>query len=137
MVFYAALDGGAMMKKPKKTILVVDDMSDALRLIKAVLEESYSVRLAKSADLADSILRNVDVDLVILDVEMPGVSGIEYARRLKGSPLTWHIPIIFLSVHSQAEIVASAGQIDIKGYIKKPATPELLIERVEAALSRG
>jgi len=123
-----------MKMKRKKTVLVVDDLSESLRSLKAVLEGSYSVRLAKSGELADSILGSVCVDLILLDIEMPGMSGLEYAKRLKGNPSTWHIPIVFVSAHSAAEIVQLAGRLDIKGYIKKPASPDLIVEKIEAIL---
>ncbi|MCL2190875.1 MAG: response regulator [Treponema sp.] len=121
--------------KRKKTILVIDDVSVTLRSLKAVLEDKYTVRLAKSGELADSILASVCVDLILLDIEMPGISGLDYAKRLKQNPSTWHIPIVFISGHSAADIVQYAGQLDIKGYIKKPASPDLIIEKLDAVLS--
>jgi len=121
--------------KRKKTILVIDDVSETLRSLKAVLGSKYTVRLAKSGELADSILSSVCVDLILLDIEMPGISGLDYAKRLKQNPSTWHIPIVFISGHSATDIVQYAGQLDIRGYIKKPASPELIMEKVDAALS--
>ncbi|MCL2193399.1 MAG: response regulator [Treponema sp.] len=121
--------------KRKKTILVIDDVSETLRALKVILEDKYTVRLSKSGELADSILGSVCVDLILLDIEMPGISGLDYAKRLKQNPSTWHIPIVFISGHSAAEIVQYAGQLDIKGYIKKPASPEFIMEKVDAVLS--
>ena len=121
--------------KRKKTILVIDDVSETLRSLKAVLEKKYSIRLAKSAELADSILDSVCVDLILLDIEMPGISGLDFAKRLKQNPSTWHIPVVFISGHSATDIVQYASQLDIKGYIKKPASPEFILEKVDAVLS--
>ena len=121
--------------KRKKTILIIDDASESLRSLKAVLEGRYAVRLAKSGDLANSILNSICVDLILLDIEMPVVSGLEYAKRLKGNPSTWHIPIVFVSAHSAADVVQCAGQLDIKGYIKKPADPETIVKKLDAILS--
>jgi len=124
-----------MNTRRKKTVLIVDDVSESLRSLKAVLKDRYAIRLAKSGALADLILDTVNIDLILLDIEMPEVSGLEYARRLKSNPVTWHIPIIFVSVHSAAEVVQSAGQLDIGGFIKKPANPGLIIEKVDSILA--
>lgn len=118
----------------KKKILIIDDASEALRSLKVVLEGKYAVRLAKSGELADSILSSVSIDLILLDIEMPGESGLEYAKRLKGNPATWHIPIVFVSAHSAADIVQRASQLNVNGYIKKPADPKVIMEKIDGLL---
>lgn len=125
-----------MEEQRKKSILVIDDMSENLRAIKAILEKEYIVRLAKSGELAKSILNSIIVDLILLDIEMPEVSGFEYMDWLKKNPVTRHIPVIFVSSHAQPEIVEHASHFDIKGYIKKPVEPKLLRERVNEALAK-
>jgi CheY-like chemotaxis protein len=124
------------LEQRKKSILVIDDMSENLSAIKAILEKEYTVRLAKSGELAKSILNSIIVDLILLDIEMPEVSGFEYMDWLKKNPVTRHIPVIFVSSHAQAEIVEQASHFDIKGYIKKPVEPKLLMERVHEALAQ-
>lgn len=125
-----------MDEQRKKSILVIDDMSENLRAVKAILDSEYTVRLAKSGELAISILNTVIVDLILLDIEMPGVSGFEYIDWLKKNPVTRHIPVIFISSHAQPEFVQTASRLDVKGYIKKPADPRLLRERVREVLSK-
>lgn len=117
----------------KKTILVIDDMPDSLRTIKAALEDQYTIRLARSGELAKSILNSTIVNLILLDIEMPGESGFEYMQWLKSNLVTRHIPVLFISAHSEPEIVRYAAQFKVKGYIKKPVEPELLKERIGAA----
>jgi putative two-component system response regulator len=120
----------------KKTILVIDDVSESLRAIKTVLEDQYMVRLARSGELAKSILTSVPVNLILLDIEMPGVSGFDYMEWLKNNPVTKNIPVMFISSHSEAVVVKAATQYDIKGYIKKPVEPELLKQRINELLSK-
>jgi putative two-component system response regulator len=109
-------------------------VSENLRAMKAILENEYTVRLAKSGELAKSILNSIVVDLILLDIEMPDISGFEYMEWLKNNPVTRHIPVIFVSSHAQPEIVSRATMYDIKGYIKKPVDPRLLKERIIEAL---
>jgi CheY-like chemotaxis protein len=125
-----------MDEQRKKSILVIDDMSESLRAVKAILEKEYTVRLAKSGELAKSILNSIIVDLILLDIEMPEISGFEYMDWLKKNPVTRHIPVIFVSSHAQPEIVEQASHFDIKGYIKKPVEPKLLRERIHEALAK-
>jgi response regulator RpfG family c-di-GMP phosphodiesterase len=120
----------------KKTILVIDDMSEILQAVKAVLEDQYEVRVARSGDLAQSIVHNISVDLILLDIEMPGESGFEYFERLKADPLTQNIPVMFLSSHAEPEVVSYAARLDIKGYIKKPVEPQTLKQRVYDVFSK-
>ena len=119
-----------MDAQKKKSILIIDDMSESLRSLKTILENDYSVRLAKSGELAKSILESVGIDLILLDLEMPEITGFEYLNWLKQNPITRNIPVIFISSHSEEEIVRYAAQQDIRGYIKKPVDPALLKKRV-------
>jgi putative two-component system response regulator len=125
-----------MDEQRKKSILVIDDMSVNLRSIKAILENEYTVRLAKSGELAKSILNSIVVDLILLDIEMPDMNGFEYMDWLKNNPVTRHIPVIFISSHAEPTFVVRATRYDVKGYIKKPVDPKLLRERVNEALSK-
>jgi putative two-component system response regulator len=120
----------------RKTILVIDDMSEHLRAVKAMLGDQYEVRLSRSGELAQSILNTIFVDLILLDIEMPGESGFEYLERLKSNPITQHIPVIFLTSHAEAEIVEHASQFDIKGYLKKPVDSLTLKQKIYEVLRK-
>jgi putative two-component system response regulator len=126
--------GEFSIEKRKKTILVIDDVSETLHAVKAVLNDRYEVRVARSGELAESILHNIFVDLILLDIEMPGESGFEYLERLKKNPVTQHVPVMFLSSHGEPEVVFYASRLDIKGYIKKPVAPQILKQRVHDVL---
>jgi putative two-component system response regulator len=123
-------------KERKKTILVIDDMLENLRAVKAVLEDQYEVRVARSSEFAQGILRNIFVDLILLDIEMPGESGFEYLERLKSDMVTQHIPVMFLTAHAESDVVSHASHLDIKGYIKKPVDPQILHQKVYEVLHK-
>jgi CheY-like chemotaxis protein len=123
-------------QQKKKSILAIDDRSENLRILNSILENEYNVRLAKSGELAMSILNSILIDLILLDIEMPGMSGFEYMEWLKKNPATRHIPVIFVSSHAQPEIVQQATQYDIAGYIKKPVDPKLLREKIHEVFSK-
>jgi putative two-component system response regulator len=126
---------GAVSER-RKTILVIDDMSENLRAVKAILEKDYAVRASRSGELALSILREVFIDLILLDIEMPDESGFDYLKRLKADPVTRHVPVMFFSSHTEPEVVSYASQLDIKGYVKKPVDPQTLRQKVYEVLRK-
>ena len=117
-----------------ESVLIVDDNLASLRQIGAQLEDSYEVSLAKSGDMALRICSCEPPDLILLDVEMPGMDGFQTIARLKEQPLLRHIPVIFLtgSYGTETEIKClEAGAID---FITKPANSEILRHRIELHL---
>ncbi|MDR0525442.1 MAG: response regulator [Spirochaetaceae bacterium] len=119
----------------KKIILAVDDMASNLRTIKVILEKTFDVRLAKSGQIALSVLAEEKVALILLDIQMPGMSGFEFIETVKKNPDTKDIPVIFITSHSDLELVREASKFGIKDYVLKPVTPEKLEKRVHAALN--
>jgi CheY-like chemotaxis protein len=126
----AAAGGG------KPVILAVDDMPLNLTAIKTILQHDYDIRLAKSPVAALTMLETVRVDLALVDVEMPEMSGFEFVERLRNSGGQGGLPIIFVTSHETPDIVgriASSGA----GYVVKPVIPGALLEKVRAALAVG
>jgi PAS domain S-box-containing protein len=123
----------------KKTILAVDDMPLNLTAIRTILGEAFDVRLAKSPLAALTMLNTVRVDLVLVDIEMPEMSGFEFVDRLRnnsGHPEQKDIPVIFVTSHETPDILermASRGA----GYVAKPVIPRTLLEKVTAVLGDG
>jgi putative two-component system response regulator len=117
------------------TILAVDDTPGNLSLITGLLKSHYRVKVANSGEKAIRIVHSdLPPDLVLLDVMMPDLDGIEVCRRLKGDPRTQHIPVIFLTAMSKSEderIGLEAGAVD---YITKPISPPILLARVKTHL---
>lgn len=116
----------------KATILVVDDTPDHLTLVSNLLKSEYRVKVATDGDTALKIAASAPPPgLILLDISMPGMDGYEVCRRLKSSPATLHIPVIFLTdrLDEADEIKGLAlGAID---YITKPVNPNILLARVK------
>jgi CheY-like chemotaxis protein len=114
----------------KKVVLAVDDMPEVLRSISAILGDKYDVRLARDAASAQEALKKIKADLILLDFEMPGVSGIEFLERLQKDPDLKNIPVVFITANHDTSLVKKAIKKGAKGYIAKPFPPETLLESV-------
>lgn len=123
------------IEKGKKVILTVDDVSMNLAIIKNVLSKHFDVRIAKSGELALFILGSVKVDLILLDIEMPGMSGFELINIMREIPDVKDIPIIFVTSHATATTISRASQAGAKDYIVKPINVNILLEKVFKALN--
>jgi DNA-binding response OmpR family regulator len=117
-------------------IVVADDDDDIRGLIVFALERrGYRVHEAASGDVALELVRNVRPDLVVLDVMMPGLTGLEVARRLAADPATAGLPILILSAQGQAAEVDAGLGSGAWAYMIKPFQPRELGERVNALLA--
>lgn len=116
----------------KKRILVVDDDSMNLARTKIILGKNYDVLLADSGIEALVKLKSGKVDMVLLDIDMPGMNGIETFERMKG--FAAHIPVIFLTASGLEEDVHNAIKLGAVNYLKKPFFPEELLKRVAKEL---
>lgn len=112
----------------KKYILVVDDDKMNLRRTQIILSKQYEVLLANSGQDALNKLKNRKIDLVLLDVAMPGMDGIETFKRMKSRYS--NIPVIFLTASGEVDNVISAIKLGAVNYLKKPFAPRDLLERV-------
>lgn len=117
-------------------ILVVDDEQDTVTLLRRILErEGFEVIEAYNGSEALSKIRESPVDLVILDVMMPGIDGYEVCRQIKSNPETSHIPVIFLSVRSSDIDIIKALEYRAEDYITKPFNNRILLAKIKAILS--
>lgn len=112
----------------KKRILVVDDDNMNLMRTRVILGKEYDVLLAESGMEALNKLRYEDVDMVLLDIDMPKMNGIETFERMKN--FTDDIPVIFLTASGLEEDVVSAIKLGAVNYLKKPFLPQELLRRV-------
>jgi two-component system, OmpR family, alkaline phosphatase synthesis response regulator PhoP len=125
-----------MTTHPPKRVLVVDDEQDILDLIRYNLaKEGYEVSTAKNGKEA---LERASgrTDLIVLDLMMPVMDGLEACRRLKQDPKTSAIPIIFLTARSSETDEIEALDTGADDYLQKPISPRKLVARVRAAFRR-
>lgn len=112
-------------------ILIVDDIPDNLRLLSQILRnQGYRVRQMLQGDRALHAVEIAHPDLILLDIRMPGLDGYEVCRRLKASPTTQHIPIIFLSALNEVNDKVLAFEVGGIDYITKPFQELEVIARV-------
>lgn len=112
----------------KKRILVVDDDNMNLARTRIILGKEYDVILADSGIQALAKVQNEKVDMVLLDIDMPGMNGIETFERMKKASVA--VPVIFLTASGLEEDVQNAIKLGAVNYLKKPYRPEELIKRV-------
>jgi len=118
-----------------KRILVVDDEIGALTLIGIMLERGgFEVLKAKDADQALAVLELETPDLIILDVMMPGMDGIELCRVLRQRPNTGELPILILSARGDAKSVMSGMDAGASDYLPKPILHHDLVSKVRRML---
>jgi putative two-component system response regulator len=117
-----------------KQILVVDDNIASLKQIGAQLASHYEVSLTKSGALALQICRQERPDLILLDVEMPGMDGFETITRLKEDPSLSPIPVIFLTGNHDTATEIKALESGAMDFITKPANKDILFHRLELHL---
>ena len=112
----------------KKRILVVDDDSMNLARTQIILGKEYDVLTAESGMDALMRLKDTKVDMVLLDIDMPEMNGIETFERMKG--FAPEIPVIFLTASGLEEDVVSAIKLGAVNYLKKPYHPQELLKRI-------
>jgi len=119
----------------KKKILVIDDMPNSVAMIKARLEASdYEVITAFDGQQGLNYAYSEKPDLILLDIVMPAGGGYSVFTRLKMSPKTRSVPVIFLTAKDRPEDVSRAYKLGAEYYVKKPYKPEMLLETVRKAL---
>jgi two-component system phosphate regulon response regulator PhoB len=118
-------------------ILVVDDEKDVVEVVSHFLkEEGYNVEAAYDGEEALETAGN-DVDLIVLDIMLPGVDGYEVCRKLRSRVETEQIPIIFLSAKTEEEDQIEGLMLGGDDYLTKPVSPQVLVAHVKAVLRRS
>jgi len=119
----------------KKAILVIDDDVPTLTMIRKILENDYEVSLAKSAPVAWNILNNTLIDLILLDVEMPELSGLDFMKYLQAKPVLNHIPVIFVTSLGTEDTIKKAMTSGAKGFVVKPVASNVLLEKIHSVFN--
>ncbi|PND39275.1 DNA-binding response regulator [Paucibacter aquatile] len=116
-------------------VLIVDDVPDNLALLHDALDESgYTVFVATSGEAALARARQAQPDIVLLDAVMPGMDGFELARRLKATPATAGIPLIFMTGLTETEHLVAALEAGGADYVTKPIKPKEVLARMQVHL---
>ncbi|MDR1904589.1 MAG: response regulator [Treponema sp.] len=118
----------------KKIILAVDDMPMNLATIQVILHDGFDIRLSKSAKVALTMLNTIKADLILLDIEMPEMSGFEFLERLQNNPELKQIPVVFITSHESPEFTIKAAASGAKDYVIKPIVPGILLKKINAIL---
>jgi DNA-binding response OmpR family regulator len=116
-------------------VLIVDDEIGALTLIGIMLERGgFEVLKAKDADSALAVLGSETPDMIILDVMMPGIDGIELCKLIRGRDLTRHVPVLILSARGDADSVMRGMDAGANDYLPKPILHHDLVAKVRNML---
>jgi two-component system alkaline phosphatase synthesis response regulator PhoP len=122
----------------KKTIMVVDDNPDIITIVRTILEgKGYNVFSATSGPELLNLLKTHKPDLIILDIMMPEMDGLEVLTRLKGATETATIPVILLTAKVQYEDVLGGYKLGADYYITKPFTSTQLVNGINLLLGEG
>ena len=120
------------MEFKKPTILVVDDMTTTLLLLHDLLKDTYEVKIAKSGTKALEILESPnDIDLILLDIEMPDINGYDVCKRIKNNETIKNIPIIFITGRTSQEDEEYGLNLGAIGYITKPFNKAIVKLRIK------
>jgi two-component system phosphate regulon response regulator PhoB len=121
----------------KKKILVVDDEEDILELVRYNLaKEGYQVACVTSGEQALKEMKERVPDLILLDLMLPGLDGLDVCRRLKNDPATNAIPVIMLTAKGEDADIVTGLELGAEDYVIKPFSPRVLLARVKACLRR-
>ena len=120
------------MEFKKPTILVVDDMTTTLLLLHDLLKDTYEVKIAKSGTKALEILESPnDIDLILLDIEMPDINGYDVCKRIKNNETIKNIPIIFITGRTSQEDEEHGLNLGAIDYITKPFNKAIVKLRIK------
>lgn len=126
-----------MGNKPSQKVLVVDDEEPILELLKYNLEkQGYDVKTATDGQIAVDIAKRFHPDLVLLDIMMPKMDGVEACRQLRAMPELQNTFIVFLTARSEEYSEVAAFDVGADDYITKPIKPRALMSRITALFRR-
>ena len=121
----------------RRRLLVVDDTPTNLTLIVECLKDQYRIQVATSGERALALIEVAHPDLVLLDVDMPGMDGYEVCRQLKGDARLRLIPVIFLTARADVADEAQGFALGAADYIHKPFSPAIVRARVATQIALG
>jgi len=119
----------------KKRILAIDDNAVQLNVFKNILSEKYELSTENSATTGLKFLNSNEVDLILLDIAMPNITGFDFLYDIRKIPSYMIVPIIIVSGKTGPDFFNEAKKSSAFDVLSKPVEPELLINTIERALS--
>jgi DNA-binding response OmpR family regulator len=125
------------MTEPPHLVLLVEDFDDAREMYTEFLEYS-GLRVAGAADAVEGLkmAEALQPTIILMDAALPGLSGWDAIKQLKGNPATSHIPVLMLTGHVLGDAKARALAAGADGFIPKPCLPDELAERIFAQIRK-
>ncbi len=121
-----------------RKVLVVEDEEDVLELVRYNLcKNGYTVETAKSGEEAISKVESYLPNLIVLDIMLPGMDGLDVCKWLKKNNITESIPVIMMTAKGEESDVVTGLELGADDYVTKPFSPRVLLARVKAVLRRG
>jgi two-component system, OmpR family, alkaline phosphatase synthesis response regulator PhoP len=131
------VDQRVQVRMGRQTVLVVEDEEDILELLRFNLaKEGFSVSCAATGEDALKLARAEAPDLLLLDLMLPGIDGLQVAKRLKEDPATRNIPIVMLTAKGEEADIVAGLELGADDYITKPFSKKVLVARLRAVLRR-
>ncbi len=122
----------------KEKILVVDDEEDILELVRYnLLKNGYRVTCVSSGEQAIEKLKQETPQIILLDLMLPGMDGLDVCRNLRSNPATSSIPIIMITAKGEDADIVSGLELGADDYLTKPFSPRVLLARIRALLRRN
>ena len=121
----------------KKKILVVEDEDDILELVTYnLVREGYQVEGVRTGEEALASVNRDTPDLIVLDLMLPGVDGMEVCRQIRSNHKLQHVPLVMLTAKSEESDIVSGLELGADDYVTKPFSPKVFLARVRAVLRR-
>ena len=121
----------------KYTVLIVDDIPVNIILLKTMLARTnVKILTAVNGQEALDIVRDLKPQVVLLDIQMPVMNGLEVLREIKSDPLLKDISVIIVSAYTSAEDIEQSMSLGASGFIKKPVIMDILLSNVTAELDK-
>jgi len=122
------------MGEAKRKILIVDDERANINLLGELLQKDYELSVAMDGREVQNLATQSGLDLILLDIVMPELDGLEACRRLKADPATRHIPVIFITASADANAIGDGFRAGAVDYISKPLNGVEVLARVRTQL---
>ncbi|MBS3907921.1 MAG: response regulator [Syntrophaceae bacterium] len=129
------MDSNNVRGDQRKTILIIDDERGMLDSLEELFSESFDVLKAEGGKEGLILFGSLRVDLVLLDLRLPGMDGVEVLKSIRGLSKT--VPVIVMTAHSTIERAERCADLTVQGYVRKPFDPFDLLEKVEVMLKEN